>query len=380
MSTVASGVSKRRATASPGHADYGLFGPDSVTWRVWRYPTSLTVGFQRAVTIEELDPFLLAAVHDTEKVAENPRRRYDATMRYFATVAFGDSQSAVRASEVLVKVHAYYGVGTEPVSGRPYDANDPGQQLWIHMTAWHSILYAYERYGPGRLSDADDRRYWAECAVAAELQTVDPALVPRCREEVRSYFESQRPRLAASEITQRMMDHILDALYDVLAHPLPRALAPLAWIASTMVRRATVASMPRWQRKLAGIRQSRLTDAAIGPIMRAAFWAFSRSTRVQLAALRILSPTTVPIIAPILLNTPPADPRTVKPADAFQRAGIRTPLEVYAELREQAPARYADHHAAWPHPAAVGDWREPVASAALGADADGPYVHPQSGR
>lgn len=29
--------------------DYGFFGPDSVTWRVWSYPTSLTVGFQSRI-------------------------------------------------------------------------------------------------------------------------------------------------------------------------------------------------------------------------------------------------------------------------------------------------------------------------------------------
>ena len=41
------------------HEDYGFFGPDSVTWKVWTYPTSLTVGFQRAVVVEELDPHAL---------------------------------------------------------------------------------------------------------------------------------------------------------------------------------------------------------------------------------------------------------------------------------------------------------------------------------
>jgi len=46
-------------------------------------------------------------------------------------------------------------VGTEPLSGARYDANDPQSQLWIHLTAWHSILYAYERYWPGRLSAED---------------------------------------------------------------------------------------------------------------------------------------------------------------------------------------------------------------------------------
>src|SRR5438105_15676315 len=46
---------KLQAAISP-HADYGFFGPGSVTWKVWSYPTSLTVGFQRAVVVEELRP------------------------------------------------------------------------------------------------------------------------------------------------------------------------------------------------------------------------------------------------------------------------------------------------------------------------------------
>ena len=50
------------------HEDYGFFGPDSVTWKVWTYPTSLTIGFQRAVVVEELDPALIAAV-DAHSIA-----------------------------------------------------------------------------------------------------------------------------------------------------------------------------------------------------------------------------------------------------------------------------------------------------------------------
>src|SRR4051812_42395740 len=81
--------------------DYGFFGPGSPTWRVWGYPTSATIGFQRSVVIEELDPFLIAAVEATNKVRYKPRARYDRTLRYFATVAFGDTHSALKAAEVL---------------------------------------------------------------------------------------------------------------------------------------------------------------------------------------------------------------------------------------------------------------------------------------
>jgi uncharacterized protein (DUF2236 family) len=315
------------------HEDYGFFGPDSVTWRVWSYPTSLTIGFQRAVVVEELDPFLVAAVEATNRVRYQPRIRYDRTLRYFATVAFADTRAAIKASEMLVRVHAK-AVGVEPVSGKRYDANDPASQLWIHLTAWHSILYAYERYGPGKLSPADEERYWEECAIAAELQTCDPADVPRSREGIRDYFAGVRPRLAASEVTQAMMDHLLNA--EVMFPPLPRIARPGAWVVNKALRMATIATIPRWQRKLAGLRQPALVDAAIRPLMRIAFALAALSTRVQLTLLGLISPATRPVVEPILRGIAPHRPQKLTPAEARDRYGAPTPRELYARL--QAPA------------------------------------------
>src|SRR5688572_19476389 len=246
------------------HEDYGFFGPDSVTWKVWSYPTSLTIGFQRAVVVEELDPALVAAVNKTHDIYKRPRTRYDRTLRYFAMVAFGDSRSTAQVADVLVKIHSK-AIGTEPYSGKAYDANDPDSQLWIHLTAWHSILYAYERYGPGPLSPEDEERYWEECARAAELQTCDPAKVPRTRDGVRRYFEAMRPRLAASEATQEVMRHLLRA--EVTLPPMPRILRPGAWVVSRFLSAATIATMPRWQRQLGGLRQPRIVDVLIRPLM-----------------------------------------------------------------------------------------------------------------
>src|SRR6476620_4525892 len=74
------GLRDRLTVPDPAPArDYGFFGPDSVTWKVWSYPTSLTIGFQRAVVIEELDPALVAAVDKTHDIYARPRTRYDRT-------------------------------------------------------------------------------------------------------------------------------------------------------------------------------------------------------------------------------------------------------------------------------------------------------------
>jgi uncharacterized protein (DUF2236 family) len=328
-------VERKRSVQPRPHEDYGIFGPKSVTWRVWTYPTSLTVGFQRSVVIEELDPFLIAAVDATDKVRSQPRIRYDRTLRYFATVALGDSRSAVKASEILFTVHSK-AVGIEPVSGKRYDANDPDSQLWIHLTAWHSILYAYERYGPGKLAEEDERRYWEECAVAAELQTCDPAKVPRSRQGIREYFAGERRRLAASEATQAMMEHLLNA--EVMLPPPPGIARPARWISNRVLRAATIATMPRWQRRLGGLRQSRLVDATVRPLMRLVFAVVAVSTTLQLVLLRFVSPGTRSVVEPVLRGVPPVRQETLSPAEAFERHETPTPRELYGRLQTE-PAR-----------------------------------------
>ncbi|MHB8690732.1 MAG: oxygenase MpaB family protein [Solirubrobacteraceae bacterium] len=324
------------------HEDYGFFGPDSVTWKVWTYPTSVTIGFQRAVVIEELDPALIAAVDATSDVRYRPRTRYDRTLRYFAMISLGDTRAAMTASNVLVKVHAK-AVGIEPLSGNRYDANDPHSQLWIHLTAWHSILYAYEKYGPGKLTPEEEERYWAECAVAAELQTCDPADVPRSREGIREYFAYMRPRLAGSEAAQSMMDHLLNA--KVMMPPVPLPLRAFNSVVNEVHRRATIATMPHWMRKMAGLRQSRVTDALVTPVMKIAFAVGAANPRLMLAVLNLLSPGTVPVAAPVLLGIPPERPETLTPAQARERYGILPPTEEYARFREHIDSLAATNRA-----------------------------------
>jgi uncharacterized protein (DUF2236 family) len=325
----------RRKAVEPAD-DYGFFGPDSVTWRVWSYPTSLTVGFQRAVVVEELDPALVASVDATHAIWDRPRTRYDRTLRYFALVAFGGSRATAQAADVLVKVHSK-AVGIEPLSGATYDANDPASQLWIHLTAWHSILYAYERFGPGRLSAADEQRYWAECAVAAELQTCDPADVPRTREGVRDYFETMRPQLVGSEVAKATMRHLLNA--DVMLPPLPWAFWPVTKLAAFALRKATLATMPRWMRELAGLRQSAFMDAVVTPLARTFFFLAHLSRRGELLALAFLSPSTVPVVAPVLLKVAPRRAETLTPGQARTRYGFAPPRDAHPELRARQRAR-----------------------------------------
>lgn len=324
----------KRSDITPAE-DYGFFGPDSVAWKVWGYPTSLTIGFSRAVVVEELDPNLVASVDRTQDIYRRPRTRYDRTIRYFALVAFGDSRTTSRAADVLVKVHSK-AIGTEPYGGGQYDANDPDSQLWILVTGWHSVLKAYEMYGPGRLTAAEEAQFWAECAVAAELQTCSPADVPRNRAELHAYYERMRPVMSGSPIAQRAMKHLMDV--DQIVQ-VPWVLRPGQWVVGRFFRAGVIATLPRWMREMGDLRQPRVVDLAVLPVLKVTFALLTFSKRLQLRILALLSPSTVPVVAPVFLGVAPTNREVLTPEQARERYGYDKPAEAHLAWRAKQHER-----------------------------------------
>lgn len=317
-------------------ADYGFFGPGTVTWKVWGHTTTPVTGLQRAVVVEELDPSLIAAVDATGANYDRPRTRYDRTVRYFATVAFGDSESVVKAADVLVKVHSK-AIGTEPVSGNRYDANNPHSQLWILLTGWHSVLTAYEMYGGGKLTPEEENQYWEECAIAAEFQTCDPADVPRTSAGVRAYFDEMRPHLAVSEAARAMMDHLLNA--KVVLPPAPWVLKPAVELINLVLRAGTIATMPRWMRKLSGFDQPRVVDIAVRPVLKVAYGIVDRSPRLKLAVAQLIAPSVTQVAAPYILGIPATTDAVFTPEEARRRYGFVKPADAHHDLRAKQQQR-----------------------------------------
>ena len=97
-----------------------------------------------------------------------------------------------------------------------------------------------------------------------------------------------------------------------------------------LLRTATVATLPRWQRRLANLQQPRVVDAFIRPVMRPAFRLLAQP-KISLLALKLISSSTVPVVAPALLGTPPRRAEVLTPADAFARHLTPTPAELYAQ-------------------------------------------------
>jgi uncharacterized protein (DUF2236 family) len=324
-------LTKRVRKQFKPHADNGFFGPGSVTWKVWSYPAPALVGFQRAVVVEELDPHLVQSVEDSGGVRSRPATRYDRTLHYFALVAFGDTATTAKAADILVKVHSK-GIGHDPVTGRDYDANDPDSQLWIQVTGWHSILKSYQMFGGPKLSDAEIDQYWAECARAAELQTIDPADVPRSAAEVRAYYAKWRPDLKGTPLAQDMAAFILTPGRS-FRPDLPKWRRATMLPVGHLVKWATISSYPAHIKELLGVRQSRVLDLIARVTLTPGFKLAHRFPILSVELLKLLSPSTVDVAAPILLGIPAEKQITMTPREAQQLYGYDEPAKAHLELR-----------------------------------------------
>jgi uncharacterized protein (DUF2236 family) len=232
--------------------DQGLFGPESVTWRVVGHQASI-VGGLRSLIIQSLHPLAMAGVAEFSDYRRRPLQRLQRTSRYVAATTFGTTDQAEAAAASVRRIHKRIR-GVDPVTGREYSADDPATQVWVHTVEMHSFLAAYRVFAK-RLSDEEEDRYFAENVRVAELVGTPAEMVPSSLEEVRAYFASVRPEL-------RMSAAARDAIHFVLHPPLAsRDLLPLQ-LPMRALSSAALALTPRDLRRLADIDRSPLIDAA----------------------------------------------------------------------------------------------------------------------
>jgi uncharacterized protein (DUF2236 family) len=175
--------------------DPGLFGPDSVVWRVHGDIPGMFTGGIAALMLQSLHPLAMAGVDQHSRYREDPIDRLNRTAGFVTVTSYGSTAEAEAAIERVRRVHDRVR-GTAP-DGRPYDAADPELLRWVHVAETASFLAGYQRYSGTPLTQAQQDRYLDEYAIVAErLGATD---VPRSVAEVRAYLREVRPELAAGE-------------------------------------------------------------------------------------------------------------------------------------------------------------------------------------
>ncbi len=228
-----------------------------MAWRVIGHPVAL-VGGLRSLLIQSLHPLAMAGVANHSDYQRRPLERLRGTAAYVAATTFGSHAEAHAAAARVRKVHEKVR-GIDKVTGKPYSADDPDTQLWVHCVEWHSFLAAHRALSSAPLNDREQDQYIAEGVRVAALLGVPEAIVPRSRAELRAYFARVRPSLCVSEAAREAIDF-------VLAPPLQ--LKTLAFqLPMRLNARAAAPLVPRHLRALAGIELHPSDYAAMAAVM-----------------------------------------------------------------------------------------------------------------
>ncbi len=181
-------LARAYARSVPEHpADAGLFGPQSLVWRVNR-DRAFPLAGMRSLMVQALHPLAMAGVAEHSDWRRDPFGRLAATSGYVLTVTYGDTASANAAAARVRAVHTHVR-GTDPVTGLNYSAEDPDLLLWVHAGMVDSIVHVVQRFGRG-LDAAEADRYVAEMAPFAVIVGVPPERVPSSVDALRAYIES----------------------------------------------------------------------------------------------------------------------------------------------------------------------------------------------
>lgn len=168
----------------------GLFGPDSITWRVNR-ESALFLGAGRAALLQLAHPWVAAALADHSTVLYRPIARFHNTFRVVFTMVFGTLEQALAAARYLHALHTRItGRLPEDVAGyrrgSRYEANEVAALRWVFSTLVESAVIAYEAVLPALAAD-EREQYYAEARVLAGLFGISPEVLPENWEAFAAY-------------------------------------------------------------------------------------------------------------------------------------------------------------------------------------------------
>ena len=168
----------------------GIFGSESVTWRIDR-ESALFLGAGRAALLQLAHPWVAAALDQHSLVRAKPITRFHNTFRVVFTMIFGTAEQAFRAAQSLYTLHTRItGQLPEAVAGYAkgsrYEALQIPALRWVYATLIESAVMAYECVLPA-LSEEELAGYYSESKVLAGLFGLPAEALPADWNGFRAY-------------------------------------------------------------------------------------------------------------------------------------------------------------------------------------------------
>ncbi len=217
-------------------SDSGLFGPGSVTWKVFREPL-LVAGGARALLMQAAHPLVAQGALDHSAMMQDPFGRLYRTAEWTVTMAFGTTAEVHDACRNVHRMHSRVSGTLPEVSATAtvpahteYRARDSSLARWVHATLVQSLVATYEAC-VGTLSREEKDKFVCEWNAVARLMGIPRSGLLYSWQELAQYIDSElgpQGKAHVSEGSRRIASSILSPTF------VPRVLKP-AWAGLTFL-------------------------------------------------------------------------------------------------------------------------------------------------
>lgn len=146
--------------------DRGLFGPESIAWKVHADFISMMIGGISSLVLQALHPKALAGVWDHSSFREDLKGRLGRTAFFIAATTYGSNEMASNAIHRVNQIHKKV-TGLDEFN-EPYRADDPNLLAWVHLTETRSFMRSCESYRSESLQSQSKDQYFLEMKMLGE--------------------------------------------------------------------------------------------------------------------------------------------------------------------------------------------------------------------
>ena len=217
--------------------DRGLFGPESIAWKVHADFISMMIGGISSLIMQALHPQALAGVWDHSSFREDLKGRLGRTAFFIAATTYGSQEMALNIIDKVNRIHTKI-TGLDEF-GKPYQASDPHLLAWVHLTETRSFMSAFESHRTELLSLSAKDQYFAEMKGLGErMGAMDlPASYAQTNQAIESYI----PELHYGERAKSIIE---------LLEYFPSNLAAKPFV--KLISRAGFLNLPDWVHPILG--------------------------------------------------------------------------------------------------------------------------------
>ena len=211
--------------------DRGLFGPESIAWKVHADFISMMIGGISSLILQALHPQALAGVWDHSSFREDLKGRLGRTAFFIAATTYGSTEMANNVIEKVNRIHTKI-TGLDEFAN-PYSAADPHLLAWVHLTETRSFMSSFEDYRKEIISPKEKDRYFFEMKSLGERMGAKdlPSTYANTERAIQAYI----PELYFGERASSIIDLLENFPSNLTAKPFIK-----------LISRAGFLNLPDW--------------------------------------------------------------------------------------------------------------------------------------